>query len=193
MQASSVTRVAAAILLAATSIACSGAPAATQPAASATPAAAATQPPGVAAVLAVRIVTGHARHLARAAAQHEVARLAGGDRAASGVAAAALAPFPRERIAREQDLVAARAGAVDVLGTAKSIAATSSLIGSSSGWTSPANVEVAWSGTPCPPANNQDVAYVTITLHHQVPIFFPWIPGNGNLSTSAQFRMEPKP
>lgn len=84
-------------------------------------------------------------------------------------------------------------GAVDVLGTAKSIAATSALIGSSAGWTSPANVDVVWSGTPCPPANNQDVAYVTITLHHQVPIFFPWIPGNGNLSTSAQFRMEPKP
>ena len=82
---------------------------------------------------------------------------------------------------------------VDVLGTAKSIAATSSLIGNSSGWTSPANVDVSWSGTPCPPNNNQNVAYVTITLHHQVPIFFPFVPGNGSLATSAQFRMEPKP
>jgi hypothetical protein len=34
---------------------------------------------------------------------------------------------------------------------------------------------------------------VTITLHHQVPVFFPWVPGNGNLTTSAQFRMEPVP
>jgi Flp pilus assembly protein TadG len=82
---------------------------------------------------------------------------------------------------------------VDVLGTAKSIAATSSLIGGSSGWTSPTNVDVSWSGTPCPPNNNQNVAYVTITLHHQVPIFFPFVPGNGSLATSAQFRMEPMP
>jgi hypothetical protein len=84
------------------------------------------------------------------------------------------------------------APAVDVLGTAKTIAANSSLIGNSSTWTSPANVVVVWSGTPCPPSNNQDIAYVTITLHHQVPIFFPFIPGNGTLTTSAQFRMEPK-
>jgi Flp pilus assembly protein TadG len=82
---------------------------------------------------------------------------------------------------------------VDVLGTAKSIAANSSLIGSSSGWTSPANVDVSWSGSPCPPNNNQNVAYVTITLNHQVPIFFPFVPGNGSLTTSAQFRMEPVP
>src|SRR3954468_3663558 len=47
-------------------------------------------------------------------------------------------------------------GTVDVLGTAKSIAASSSLIGPSAGWTSPANVNATWSGTPCPPANNQD-------------------------------------
>jgi len=83
--------------------------------------------------------------------------------------------------------------AVDVLGTAKSIAASSSLIGNSTSWTSPANVDASWSGSPCPPSNNQDVAYVTITLHHQVPIFFPFVPGNGDLTTSAQFRMEPKP
>ena len=81
---------------------------------------------------------------------------------------------------------------VDVLGTARTIAASSSLIGNSTGWGN-ANVVVSWSGTPCPPANNQDVAYVTITLHHQVPIFFPFVPGNGDLTTSAQFRMEPKP
>jgi len=82
---------------------------------------------------------------------------------------------------------------VNVLATAKSIAAQSSLIGNSSGWTSPANVDATWSGTPCPPANNQDIAFVMITLHHQVPIFFPFVPGDGNLTTSAQFRMEPKP
>lgn len=83
--------------------------------------------------------------------------------------------------------------AVDVLTTAKNIAATSSLIGTSSTWTSPTNVTATWSGTPCPPTSNQTVAFVTITIHHQVPIFFPWIPGDGNLTTIAQFRMEPRP
>ena len=87
---------------------------------------------------------------------------------------------------------------VNVLATAKSIAASSSLIGNSSGWTygSGNNVFAEWAtvtGTNCPPKDNQDVDYVTITLHHQVPVFFPWLPGNGNLTTSAQFRMEPKP
>jgi Tfp pilus assembly protein PilW len=84
-------------------------------------------------------------------------------------------------------------GTVPVLATAKSIAANSSLIGNSGAWTSPANVEASWTGTPCPPTNNQDVSFVTITIHHQVPIFFPFVPGDGNLTTSAQFRMEPKP
>jgi len=73
---------------------------------------------------------------------------------------------------------------------ARSIAANSSLIG----YPSPAfTVTAAMSGDPCPVVNNQKVAYVTITLTHQVPIFFPFVPGNGNLTTSAQFRMEPAP
>jgi hypothetical protein len=50
---------------------------------------------------------------------------------------------------------------------------------------------VAWTGSPCPPTTNQTVAYIQITLHHQVPIFFPFVPGDGNLTTSTQFRMEP--
>jgi Flp pilus assembly protein TadG len=85
--------------------------------------------------------------------------------------------------------------ATTILATANSIANTSSLIGYRSGspWSSPANVVVTWSGTPCPPVNNTQVAYVTIQINHQVPIFFPWIPGNGNLTTVAQFRMEPHP
>jgi Flp pilus assembly protein TadG len=80
-----------------------------------------------------------------------------------------------------------------VVPTANSIAAASSLIGYTSGsWTS-ANVQVAMSGDPCPVTSNADVTYVTVTITHQVPIFFPFVPGNGNLSTSAQFRMEPTP
>jgi hypothetical protein len=83
---------------------------------------------------------------------------------------------------------------VNVLGTAKTIAANSSLIGNSATWVAVTNVDASWTGSgPCPPANNSTAYYVTITLHHQVPIFFPFIPGNGNLTTSAQFRMEPAP
>ena len=90
------------------------------------------------------------------------------------------------------------AGTVDVLGTAKALADQSSLIGSHSGWTSPANVDATWTTTEspapaCPPVDNTHLWYVRITIHHQVPIFFPWIPGNGNLTTIAQFRMEPHP
>jgi Flp pilus assembly protein TadG len=81
-----------------------------------------------------------------------------------------------------------------VVATANSIAASSSLLGYSGGWTSPTNVVVAWtteSGS-CPPIGNQEVSYITITLHHTVPVFFPWLPGvSGTLNTQTQFRMEP--
>jgi hypothetical protein len=73
---------------------------------------------------------------------------------------------------------------------ADSIALNSSLIGYPA---SGLSVSVSLTGDPCPVVNNQRVAYVTITLSHQVPIFFPFVPGNGSLTTSAQFRMEPVP
>lgn len=91
------------------------------------------------------------------------------------------------------------AAAANILTTARNIAATSSLIGDSAGW-GPTDVVATWSDgaggpppSPCPPVNNAGVAFVTITIHHRVPIFFPWIPGDGNLTTVAQFRMEPRP
>jgi Flp pilus assembly protein TadG len=84
-----------------------------------------------------------------------------------------------------------------VVFTANSIAASSSLFGYTGGWTSPANVEVAWATettsppSTCPPLGNQQIAYVTITLHQTVPMFFPFLPLSNNLTTQAQFRMEP--
>jgi Flp pilus assembly protein TadG len=75
--------------------------------------------------------------------------------------------------------------------TANAIALNSSLIGYQSA--ADLTVGVSMSGDPCPVTNNSQVAYVTITLGHRVPVFFPWIPSNGDLSTSAQFRMEPVP
>jgi Flp pilus assembly protein TadG len=86
-----------------------------------------------------------------------------------------------------------------ILATAKSLAQQSSLIGNSSSWSygaAPNNVEAAWAstgGAPCPPINNTQEVFVTITIRHTVPIFFPFVPGSGSLVTQAQFRMEPRP
>ena len=76
---------------------------------------------------------------------------------------------------------------------ANDLAGSATLFGYSGGWTSPTNVDVTWttdSGV-CPPISNQQVSFVRITLHHQVPVFFPFLPVNGNLTTTTEFRMEP--
>jgi Flp pilus assembly protein TadG len=77
--------------------------------------------------------------------------------------------------------------------TANAIAGQSALIGYVPGTWTAANVTVSWTGTPCPPQNNQETAWVKISIDHTVPIFFPWVPGNGNIGTSTEFRMEPAP
>ena len=86
--------------------------------------------------------------------------------------------------------------------TANDIAGSSTLFGYSAnqwanGGTSSTNkVVVSWprdSGEPCPPSSNQDEAWVRVQIDHQVPIFFPLVPGDGLLSTTAEFRMEPEP
>jgi TadE-like protein len=86
-----------------------------------------------------------------------------------------------------------------VVTTANEIAAQSALIGFTGSFPG-SNVTVSWSGagggpvpTPCPPADNDGVAWVNVGITHQVPIFFPWIPGSGLLQSETQFRMEPQP
>ncbi len=85
--------------------------------------------------------------------------------------------------------------AAAVVAQANQIADQSSLIGysASSPWTMPANVVVTWDNQtgPCPPTSNQDTSYVTIVIHHHVPILLPWIPGNGDLTSSVRYRVEP--
>ena len=76
--------------------------------------------------------------------------------------------------------------------TADDIASVSSLIGFNGSF-NVVDVVVSWTGTPCPPGDNQDKAWVDITISHSVPIFFPLVPGNGQLSSSTEFRMEPAP
>ena len=89
-----------------------------------------------------------------------------------------------------------------VTATANDIAGSSTLFGYSTGlWADggadPTNkVVVSWlreSGEPCPPTTNQDEAWVRVSIDHQVPVFFPIVPGDGQLSTTAEFRMEPEP
>jgi Flp pilus assembly protein TadG len=82
----------------------------------------------------------------------------------------------------------------DIVTKANEIAANSSLIGYSSGsWVLSTNVDVDWTVVTgsCPPVGNQEVAFVTIELHHNVPMFFQFLPISGALATSAEFRMEP--
>ena len=79
----------------------------------------------------------------------------------------------------------------DVLKAANDVAKASTLFGYSS-WDS-SNVKATYSDrASCPPKDNSDVIWVSVDITHQIPIFFPLVPGNGNLSTSAEFRMEPK-
>jgi len=101
--------------------------------------------------------------------------------------------------------------------TANQIALNSSFIGYSAGqWVSSyptyanntalpgaapslTGLEAVWSqrpsspAKPCPPADNQIAWFITIRATSQVPIFFPFVPGGGNLSSTTDFRMEPKP
>jgi hypothetical protein len=84
--------------------------------------------------------------------------------------------------------------AANVVGKANDIAQVSNLFGYSAAWTS-ANVGVNWDkgSYSCPPKDNTEEVWVEITIDHQIPVFFPFVPGDGNLSTSAEFRMEPMP
>jgi len=43
----------------------------------------------------------------------------------------------------------------------------------------------------CPPADNGDEVWVRVTVEARMPVFFPLIPGNGNIASTALFRMEP--
>jgi Flp pilus assembly protein TadG len=44
---------------------------------------------------------------------------------------------------------------------------------------------------PCPATSNGQEVWLRITVQAQVPVFFPLIPGNGAISSTAVFRMEP--
>jgi Flp pilus assembly protein TadG len=87
--------------------------------------------------------------------------------------------------------------AAPVIATANAIAAQSSLIGYTAGEFNGTNTTVVWRSEPppgpCPPTDNQEEAWVKVTITHTVPTFFPFVPGNGQLTSSTEYRMEPKP
>ena len=94
--------------------------------------------------------------------------------------------------------------ATPVIDTANAIAAKSSLIGYTTGSWSATNVTVTWPPTdgpdvdpdpdPCPPTSNQELGWVEITVRHNVPVFFAFVPGVvGQIESKAEFRMEPRP
>lgn len=47
-----------------------------------------------------------------------------------------------------------------------------------------------WSATSCPSDATSDV-WVKVSATATVPIFFPLVPGNGNLASAAEYRVEP--
>ena len=70
-----------------------------------------------------------------------------------------------------------------------------SAFGKATTWTA-ANVTVDWTvaaGTACPPVDNQGIAWIDIKIPHNVPTFFPFVPGGGQIATETRFRMEPMP
>ena len=105
------------------------------------------------------------------------------------------------RWAATQQICDTAAAQTAILATANKIAGQSSLIGYTARRVHPrTNTTIEWpvqpppnDTDPCPPQDNQDVRYVAISITHSVPIFFPFVPGNGQLSSSTSFRMEPKP
>ncbi len=89
-----------------------------------------------------------------------------------------------------------------VIATANSIAGQSSLLGYSTGSWSATNVFVTWPPTdgpdagtandPCPPTSNQELGWVQVRISHNVPVFFPLVPGVvGTIESKTEFRMEP--
>jgi Flp pilus assembly protein TadG len=46
-------------------------------------------------------------------------------------------------------------------------------------------------GITCPAKSNADHVWLRIKVDATVPIFFPLVPGNGAISSTALFRMEP--
>lgn len=81
----------------------------------------------------------------------------------------------------------------DVLAKIDSVAGVSSFAGTitSKGLVMPTTAAPDPVSDTCPAPSNAKQVWLRITLQAQVPVFFPGIPGNGTISSTALFRMEP--
>jgi hypothetical protein len=85
-----------------------------------------------------------------------------------------------------------------IITQANLIADQSFLIGHTPGQWTTTDVIITWvpegsPAPPCPTANNTQVVWIDLRIEHTVPVFFPWIPGNGDLTANTRFRVEPAP
>ena len=104
------------------------------------------------------------------------------------------------RWAATQTVSPCSSGASAVQSQATALAGNSSLYGFP-GY--PVTATATWTqasgSSTCPPADNQTVWYVNITLTHDVPMVLPFLADTctpsckKTLSTSVQYRMEPQP
>ena len=90
---------------------------------------------------------------------------------------------------------ASRSDVVNQISSLTSSMGVASLVGTPT-VTMPTNGEVIGGqpdpvSTSCPATANTDHVWIRITVNAQVPIFFPFVPGSGQISSTALFRMEP--
>ncbi len=85
------------------------------------------------------------------------------------------------------------ASQTDILNKIDAVASVSSFAGTITGKTlvMPTTTSPDPVSDPCPPPSNAKQVWLRITVQAHVPVFFPAIPGNGDISSTALFRMEP--
>jgi Flp pilus assembly protein TadG len=81
----------------------------------------------------------------------------------------------------------------DVLAKIDSVSSTSSFAGTITGKTvvMPTTTAPDPVSDTCPATTNARQVWLRITVQAHVPVFFPALPGNGDISSTAVFRMEP--
>ena len=56
-----------------------------------------------------------------------------------------------------------------------------------------AYLDAAMAPTDVCPSDNAQTVWVTVAASMEAFVFFPWLPGNGQVSSSTTFRVEPAP
>jgi Flp pilus assembly protein TadG len=80
-------------------------------------------------------------------------------------------------------------GVANITGTTVTMPTNGEIVGGTADPVSSTSV----AGVNCPAKTNADHVWLRIKVDAQVPIFFPFVPGNGAISSTALFRMEPVP